>query len=207
MTDRDHAARIEPRRVLRTGADFDFIHCVRLDGRKLSLKTFEPYAGADEAADAFLPETEVKALIGEWAPHGIVYSSPFAGRLVHGADLHPSLSGEHLHGIGEYCIDLDDPWGLFARRHPRCMLTLSAALGHYGLFPADSYPDTHAHKATRVADQNWRRRIIACQVHLPFPDSRLTDAHIIKQTRFTGIEPRFMHERASPETQQQPKEN
>ena len=63
------------------------------------------------------------------------------------------------------------------------MLTLSAALGYYGLFPADSYPDTHAHKATRAADQNWRRRIIACQVHLPFPDSRLTDAHIILYAR------------------------
>ena len=109
MTDRDQAARIEPRRVLCAGAKFDFIHCVRLDERKLSLKTFESYIGADESADEFLPGPEVKALIGERTPHGIVYSSALAGRLVHGADLHPSLQGEHLHGIGEYCLDLDDP--------------------------------------------------------------------------------------------------
>ena len=89
-----------------------------------------------------------------------------------------SWDGRDNDNIPHGRLDLDDPWGLFARRRPRQMLTLSAALGYYGLFPADSYPDTHTHKATRVGDQNWRRRIIACQVHLPFPDSRLTGAHI-----------------------------
>ena len=54
-TPTDYAA-IEPRRVLRCEADLDFIHCLHLDERRLSLKTFEPFRGANERIDAFLPE-------------------------------------------------------------------------------------------------------------------------------------------------------
>ena len=181
-TPTDYAA-IEPRRVLRCEADLDFIHCLRLDERRLSLKTFEPFRGANERIDAFLPEDEAKALIDAWTPHGIIYSSPLAGRLVHGAHLHPSLADLHLHGIGEYCLDLDDPWGLFARRHTKQMLTLSAAFGYYGLIPTDAYPATLTHKANRNAYQNLNRLFTVCQVRLPFPDSTLDDAHIRLYTR------------------------
>ena len=150
MTDRDHAARIEPRRVLRTGANFDFIHCVRLDERKLSLKTFEPYIGRRRRRwTSSSPSPRSRRSSTSGPPTASSTHRPSPGASFTAGDLHESLQGEHLHGIGEYCIDLDDPWGMFARRHPRRMLTLSAALGYYGLFPADSYPDTHTHKATR----------------------------------------------------------
>ncbi len=170
---------IEPRRVLRCEADMDFIHCVKIEPDRLSLKTFEVVGVLDEdTGEDFMAARRIRNIIDGWTPLGIIYNTPLAGVLARGAHMHASLDGLGLQGIGEYCIDLKSPWGLFERLYTKQMITLSSTLGMYGLLPADSYTATYVHKGNRNAFQNLNRLFTVAQVRLPFVDSTMEDAHI-----------------------------
>lgn len=168
-------SKIEPRRVIRTGSDLDILNVIKFDDHRFSIRVF----GYEDWGHEWVAPSTVAAHINEFVPTGIIYRSPFRDLKVRGEDLHESLVGQVLYGIGEYCIDYGaDRWNMHSVRDTKNLWMLTYDLDTRAVRPVFVYPETFLGKWGRDALGNHRRSLGICQIRLPFADSKITDAHI-----------------------------